>query len=112
MRTDCLVGSLADDAGSLADDAEAALGVPLLLLERRARQLTYLGRLTEGDPVALPVASQEADLVRIVESRADLDRSVCAEKYQDPTGTVRILAPLDFYIALLYPKQLRFILIA
>ena len=33
MRTDCLVGSLADDAGSLADDAEAALGVSLLSLK-------------------------------------------------------------------------------
>ena len=31
---------------------------------------------------------------------------------QDPTSIVRILAPLDFYIALLYPKQLSFILIA
>ena len=49
--------------------------------------------------------------MRIVESRADLDRSVC-RKYQDPTGTVRILVSLDFYFALLYPKQLRFILIA
>ena len=111
MRTDCPVGSLADYAGSLADDAEAALGDSLLLLERRARQL--------NSPVALPrrsgsltggIAGGRSRATCGVEGRS---RPECVQKeYQDPTSIVRILAPLDFYIALLYPKQLSFILIA